>query len=99
MKILKLYTLILSIIFVTNCNTAERKENLRNFSKVSIGDNYIEVISKMGSEPDEVVYGDSIYLYQQQVDSLINFIYFTPWIASNATIYFKNCEVLYMHVD
>lgn len=99
-QIIKKLNIIFLILLLSNCSQENRFRNIENYHNVEQGDNLIEVTRKMKSQPDRVIYGDTIYLYQEKVTDIITFIYFTPRSASsNISIYFKDCKVLDKHFD
>lgn len=96
--ILKSY-FILSLFIFISCFQSRKTDNLHNYYIVNIGDSEIEVVNHMKGQPDQIVYGDSIYLNQEIVINLINYVYYTPLYASHAKIYFKDCKVFHKHMD
>ena len=96
---MRLY-IILLIFVLSSCSQEKQFRNIDNYYAVKKGESLIEVIKKMESQPDKIIYGDTIYLYQEEIEDIITFIYYTPrGASSNISIYFKDCEVLDKHFD
>ena len=93
------YFLILMLLLVS-CSQKGRFEKIDRFYKIEIGESINEVVLKMESKPDEIIYNDTIYHYQEEITDILTFIYYTPRFASNdISIFFKDCEVLDKHFD
>lgn len=97
---MRIFRLFFLIVLLSSCSQDERARNVVNMEFILIGDSPNSVVHKMKSNPDKIVFSDSIYLNQEKIGDIITFIYHTPRLASSDIhIYFKDCEVLYLFFD
>lgn len=97
MNIRIIYLLIISLL-ILSC--LEKKNNIENVKKVIINDTQEAVLSKMESEPDNIISNNTIYFKQKKRDSIITYIYETPFSSSSdIQIHFYKNKVLYIYHD
>ena len=97
MKIIKITLLFL---LISGCNQEERFDRINYLTSVKIGQSPNRVVQIMKSEPDIIIFSDSLFLEEVNYTDLVTFIYLTPKRASsNIHLYFKDCELMYTFYD
>lgn len=87
---------------LTECIERHSNKNMKNVEHLEIGFSKSQVISKMGSEPNQILFDDFKFHNGKRIDSLTTFVYSTPTGASSEIyLYFEgeNDSLAFIYYD